>query len=263
VIQPKVQGTRFKDQGSEKAMSYEPRAVTSSAVVFALVCILCLSPITYHLSPSVAYAAEYSAIEAKIVQFVREVYNPDDDIKVQLNNMPNQLKEKVKVRNITFTKIPDVNGDGICMVEFDTGAGRSKNVQVPFRIFTKRKLFVLKEAGKKDTTLNKRDIFVKETYMNGRSAEYPASIEDVIGKVLKKDVPTNTIMTNQMLEEPVAVQRGEIVNIIAENKKLLIQSKGKMVDKGRVGDIVRVKNIASGREITGRVTAHNAVTVDF
>ena len=44
----------------------------------------------------------------------------------------------------------------------------------------------------------------------------------MIGKVLKKDVPTNTIMTNQMLEEPVAVQRGEIVNIVAENKKLLI-----------------------------------------
>ena len=35
-------------------------------------------------------------------------------------------------------------------LRFDAGAGRSKNVQVPFRIFTKRKLFVLKEAGKKD-----------------------------------------------------------------------------------------------------------------
>jgi flagella basal body P-ring formation protein FlgA len=99
--------------------------------------------------------------------------------------------------------------------------------------------------------------------MNGRGAEYPASIEDVIGKVLKKDVPMNTIVANQMLEEPVAVQRGEIVNVIAENKKLLIQSKGKMIDKGRVGDMVRVKNISSGREITGRVTANNAVTVDF
>ena len=36
-----------------------------------------------------------------------------------------------------------------------------------------------------------------------------------------------------------------------------------MIDKGRIGDMVRVKNISSGREITGRVTAHNAVTVDF
>ncbi|MBA4389342.1 MAG: flagella basal body P-ring formation protein FlgA [Syntrophus sp. (in: bacteria)] len=253
----KVQGTRYKVRESEKAIGYRPLVCT------LLVCILYLSPFTFHLSPSVAHAAEYSATEAKIIQFVKEVYNPGDDVQVRLNSMPNKLKEKVKVNNITFIKIPDVNGDGICTVELDTGAGRSKNVQVPFRIFTKRKLFVLKEAGKKDTILGKRDIFVKETYMNGRGAEYPVSIEDVIGKVLKRDVPTNTIMTNQMLEEPVVVQRGEVVNIIAENKRLLIQLKGKMVDKGRMGDMVRVKNISSGREITGRVTANNAVTVDF
>jgi flagella basal body P-ring formation protein FlgA len=246
----KVQGSRFKVQGSEKAIGL------SQAVCTLLVCI-------FYLLPSAAYAAVYSSTEAKIMQFVKEVYNSGDDMQIRLNNIPNQLKEKVKVRNITFTKIPDVNGDGICAVEFDTGAGRTKNAQVPFRIFTKRKLFVLKEAGKKDTILGKRDVFVKETYMNGRGAEYPASIEDVIGKVLKKDVPMNTIVANQMLEEPVAVQRGEIVNVIAENKKLLIQSKGKMIDKGRVGDMVRVKNISSGREITGRVTANNAVTVDF
>jgi flagella basal body P-ring formation protein FlgA len=258
-MRSKVQGSRFKVDGSNNAMSYELRAI----VYALLVCFFCLSPFTFHLSLAIAHAAAYSAAEAKIIQFVKEVYNPGDDVQVQLNSMPGYLKEKVRVKNITFAKIPDVNGDGICMVEFDTGTGRSKNVQVPFRIFTKRKLFVLKETGKKDTLLTRRDLFVKETYMNGRSTEYPASIEDVVGKILKRDVPVNAIVTNGMLEEPLTVQKGEIVTIIAENKKLLIQSKGKAVDKGRVGDMVRVKNISSGKEITGRVTASNAVMVDF
>ena len=118
-------------------------------------------------------------------------------------------------------------------------------------------------AGKKDEAIKKGDIFIKETYMNGKGDEYPASLEDLTGKVLKRDVPANTIITYQMLEEPVAVQRGEIVNIVAENKKLLVLVKGKMIDKGRIGDTVRVKNISSGKEIVGRVTAHNAVSIDF
>ena len=165
-------------------------------------CIFCLSPITYHLSPAVAHAAEYSAIEAKIISFIKEIYNDSDDIQVRLNTIPNQLKEKVKVKNITFTKVPDANGDGICTVEIDTSAGRSKNVQVPFRVFVKRKLFVLKIAGKKDEAIKKGDIFIKETYMNGKGDEYPASIEDLTGKILKRDVPANTILPIRCWRSP-------------------------------------------------------------
>jgi flagella basal body P-ring formation protein FlgA len=39
--------------------------------------------------------------------------------------------------------------------------------------------------------------------------------------------------------------------------------KGKTIDKGKIGDTVRVKNISSGKEILGRVAAHNTVAIDF
>jgi flagella basal body P-ring formation protein FlgA len=265
----KVQGRKNKDLitinrgcGLSNALSYELKAI-KCVVVLALACIFCLTPITYHLAPSVAHAAEYSANEARIIRFIKEIYNDSDNVQVHLNTIPNQLKEKIKVKNITFMKVPDTNGDGICTVEIDTSVGRSKNVQVPFRVFVKRKLFVLKTAGKKDETIIKGDIFIKETYMNGKGEEYPASVEDLMGKILKRDVPANTILTYQMLEEPIAVQRGEVVNIVAENKKLLVLVKGKTVDRGRIGDTVRVRNISSGKEIVGRVTAHNTVAIDF
>lgn len=255
----RCQGSGVRGQESKKSMSSEQKILT----IFFLVFVLCL-PSSISLLPSVVCrASEYSVAEVKIINFIKEIYNESDDIQVRLNTMPNQLKEKVKVKNITFAKVPDANGDGICAVVIDTRAGRSKNVQVPFRVFVKKKLFVLKIAGKKDEAINKGDILIKETYMNGKEVEYPASLEDLAGKILKRDVPANTIITYQMLTEPVAVQRGEIVNIVAENKKLLLLLKGKMIDKGRIGDMVRVKNISSGKEIVGRVTAHNVVSIDF
>jgi flagella basal body P-ring formation protein FlgA len=252
------QGSGIRDQGSNRAMSSERKILT---IVF-LAFVLCLPSSIFHL-PSVSYASEYSATEAKITNFIKAIYNDSDNIQVRLNTLPNQLKEKAKVKNITFMKVPDTNGDGICTLEIDTGVGRNKNVQVPFRVFVKRKLFVLKTAGKKDEAIKKGDVIIKETYMNGKGDEYPTSLEDLAGKTLKRDVPANTIVTYQMLERPVAVQRGEVVNMVAENKKLIVLVKGMTIDKGRIGDTVRVKNISSGKEIVGRVTAHNTVTIDF
>jgi flagella basal body P-ring formation protein FlgA len=246
-------------QESKKAMSSGRKILT----VFILAIIFYLPSSIFHLPSVVCRAAEYSATETKIIRFIREVYNDSDDIQVRLNAMPNQWKENVKLKNITFMRVPDANGDGICAVEIDTRAGRSKNVQVPFRVFVKRKLFVLKIAGKKDEAVRKGDVLIKETYMNGKGDEYPVSVEDLAGKVLKRDVPANTIITYQMLVDPVTVKRGDIVNIIVENKKLLVSAKGKTIDKGGIGDTVRVKNISSGKEIIGRVVAHNTIAVDF
>jgi flagella basal body P-ring formation protein FlgA len=262
VIRYKVQGTRCQVREYKRARNYKLRA-KSIRVVCTLVCFIYLLPSTFYLLPSLASASEYSAIEAKIIRFIQDVYNNSDDIQVRLNTIPSQLKENAKVKNITFMKVPDASGDGICAVEIDTRSGRSMNVQVPFRVFAKKKLLVLKMAGKKDEAIRKGDIFIKETYMKGKGNEYPTSLEDLTGKVLKRDVPANTIIAYQMLEDSVAVQRGEVVNIVAENTKLLVLTKGKTIDKGRVGDAVRVKNISSGKEIVGRVTAHNTVAIDF
>jgi flagellar basal body P-ring formation protein FlgA len=259
----KVQGIRFKDQGFKKTMGCIQKVRVSIAVTCILICMFCLSPSTFHLSPAACYAVEYSMTEAKIVHFIKEIYNDSDDIQVRLNTIPNQLKENVRVKNMNFKKVPDANGDGICMVEIIAGAGRNKNIQVPFRVFTKRKLFVLTINGKKDQVIRKGDLSIRETYMNGKGYEYPSSVEDLTGKVLKRDIPASTVITYQMVEDSIAVQRGDIVDIIAESKKILVSAKGKIIDKGRMGDTVRVKNISSGKEILGRVVAHNTVAVDF
>lgn len=209
------------------------------------------------------YADEYSYTGEKIIAFVKNFYGPESDIKVKLNSIPSQLREGVKVKNVAFAKVPDINGDGVCAVEVDRGKGRYSTVQVPFRVFTKRHLFVLKESTRKGDVLRKGDVYVKETYMNGKSIGHPASIDDVIGRVLKKDLAANTIITYQMLDDSVAFERGDIVNIVAENKNLLVQSKGKAMEKGRLGDIVRVKNMSSGKEIEAKVSGQNTVTVVF
>lgn len=209
------------------------------------------------------HAAGESTAEARIVRFVKDIYPGGDAVRVRLTTVPAQLRGKVKIVNMSFLRIPDVSGDGICIVEIETSPARLRTVQVPFKVFTKRELYVLKQAGQKGDTIGPKDVVVRETYMNGKGPGYPASMEEIVGKVLKRDVPASTMITSQLLEDRIVVKRGDIVTITAESNRLIVRSKGRTVDKGRVGDMIRVKNITSGKEVMARIMNDNSVKVEF
>lgn len=208
-------------------------------------------------------AQDRSVIEARLTRFIKQIYNEDDDVRIKFNPITISQNGKTKIGNISFLEMPDATGAGICSLELEQGNGRTRNVHVPFRVFTKREIFMMRNPGKRGDIINKTDITVKEVYLSGRKNEYPATIEDVVGRVLKRDIAANTVVTKKVLEDQIALHRGDQVNIIAENKRLLVRTKGKAIDKGRIGDTVRVKNVASGKELVGRVTGSNTVVVQF
>ena len=210
-----------------------------------------------------AHGSRQPSVEAKITGFVREIYPERDEVRVRVNSMPAGLRGDVKVKNISFVKVPDANGDGICAVEIETAPGRVRTFQTPFRVFLKRHLFLTRQAGQRGDVIGADDLYVRETYTHGKSTDHPPTIEDVLGKTLKRDVPANTVITTQLLEERVMIRPGEIVNVIAENTKILVRTRARAVERGRLGDTMRVRNIASGKELTGTVVGNNTVKVEF
>ncbi len=202
-------------------------------------------------------------VETSLIKAIKEICYEGDDVYVKFINLPVQLKEHLKVKNINFLKIPDAAGDGLCSVEIEERSGRDKAIQVAFKVSAKRKLFILKEDMKKGDSVRAADIVVKEAFLNNGVSGYPKSIEDVDGKRLKKDLKAGTSLTTTVLEEPVLVQRGDVVNLVVENRKLTVQTQGRALDRGRLGDTVRVKNISSGKEVVGKLTTSNTVTISF
>ena len=212
--------------------------------------------------PVLASANEQSPLEKRLTRFIEAFYGEESAIQVRFHNIPESMNAWTKVKNINFARVPDAQGDGICLVELDAKGARERSAYVPFKVFKKKRLFVLKAAGKTGDAITDADVIEKETYLTGATA-YPPSKADVIGKRLKKDTPAGTVLTPQVLEDRVLVQRGEIVSIVAENRRLVIQSNGKALDRGRMGETIRVKNLSSGKEVHGKVTGSSAVSVEF
>ncbi len=223
-------------------------------LLIATCCLLC---------PDFALALDRSVVEARLTRFVKQLYGENDDVRIRFNPVTISQNEKTKIKNISFVEMPDANGAGICSLELEQNGGRTRSVQVPFKVFAKRKIFMMRNPGKQGDIIRKADISLKEIHLTGRNSEYPAAAEDIIGKILKRDIAANTVITRQILEDHIALQRGDSVNIVLEGNGLLVRTKGKAVDKGRIGDTVRVRNITSGREVIGKVVSSSAVVVQF
>ncbi len=220
-------------------------------VLLSLVVLLMVSPLT----------GWTSTVERDITDFIKRVY-PKEDVQISINQLPQHVKEANRLRTVSFAKVPDAAGDGVCVVGIEGKNGSNSNAFVPFKVFVKKRLYVLNRDVKKGETIGRSDVTERETYLQGSGAAYPSASEEVFGSVAKKEMSAGEVIAKQYLEAQMAVAKGDFVNVTAENKRLVVQAKGMALEKGRLGDMVRVRS-ASGREVVGRVTGNSTVSVQF
>lgn len=83
---------------------------------------------------------------------------------------------------------------------------------------------------------------------------------DVSGKQARRHLAEGEVVLASQLDEPVAVERGSKVQIVARRGAVEITSVGEALAAGRVGGQVRVRNRASGRIVHGWVTGPGQVS---
>ncbi len=87
--------------------------------------------------------------------------------------------------------------------------------------------------------------------------------EAAIGLRLKNSVQAGEPLSAAMVEAPPLVRRGSLVTIVAEGDRISISVPGELRGSGAKGEVVRVKNLMSRREIMAQVVDENTVRVTF
>lgn len=208
-----------------------------------------------------ALAEGGKTVEGDVTDFVKGMYR-DEEVRVVLGTIPLRVKEQTKVTSMSFKKVPDANGDGVCLVVLQGKNGLESSAYVPFKVLVKKKLYTVNRNIEKGDVLQSRDLSEKQTFLTGSSSLYPDRIEEVAGRTAKKDIPSGEVVTKQVLEDRVIVSKGETVSLTAENRTILVQAKGTAMEKGKIGDTIRVKGV-SGKEVIGRVVGSGTVAVEF
>lgn len=87
--------------------------------------------------------------------------------------------------------------------------------------------------------------------------------DKVIGKRLKRSVNINQVITEFDLDLPILVERRQMVTMILQKGSLQISTKGLASQKGKMGDVIMVKNMNSKRQIPCRVVGPGLTVVEF
>jgi len=66
-----------------------------------------------------------------------------------------------------------------------------------------------------------------------------------------------------MVEPAPLVRRGDLVLLVAEGRGVRAMSPGEAREEGRAGQVIRVRNLSSGRDVRGQVEAEGRVRVHF
>jgi len=85
--------------------------------------------------------------------------------------------------------------------------------------------------------------------------------EDVIGLTPRRITYAGKPILTKELQRPQIVTRGETVTIFFKEGPLVLTAKGKSLQNGAKGDLVRITNLKSSKQIDAVVTAQNEVIV--
>ena len=79
--------------------------------------------------------------------------------------------------------------------------------------------------------------------------------------VPRRPLPAGVALTENDLDKPLDVERGDTVQVIAEEGHARIETQGVAEDGGRSGAVVTVRNLTSGKKFRARVEEKDKVLV--
>lgn len=86
-------------------------------------------------------------------------------------------------------------------------------------------------------------------------------IEEVSGLQAKRSLPPGTVLSPDMLEQPILIKRGEKVAIRLSRPGIQVEMDGQAMAQGRAGQRIRVRNLQSKKIISAVVIARGLVQV--
>ena len=113
-----------------------------------------------------------------------------------------------------------------------------------------------REIGPSDVTVERRDLA-------GVPRDACRSVDEVVGKRTRTAVGAGETLARSRIEAPPLVRRGDRVTVTVENDRLRVTTMGEVLENGRAGDRIRVRNLRSRKELYGEVVDQRTVRVVY
>jgi flagella basal body P-ring formation protein FlgA len=133
---------------------------------------------------------------------------------------------------------------------------------VPVRVVEQVSVLVLRRNVQAGEVLTEADLEARQQSAAALPFDYLSKPEQAIGQSVRRSQPAGSVLLSATLEQPVGVERGALVTLVAANGSVTVKAAGVALEPARLKDHVRVRS-ASGRIVEGLVEAPGRVRVGF
>ncbi len=132
---------------------------------------------------------------------------------------------------------------------------------VPVSVKVMAEIVVAKRGMARGTILGPDDITMERRDIARLHRGFLEDTQAAVGKKLRQRVRRNQVLTPYQLDVPLTVKRNTRVLIQASNTTVQVRMMGKALQNGSLGQIIRVRNESSNKEIDAKVIAPGIVEV--
>ena len=116
---------------------------------------------------------------------------------------------------------------------------------------------------KRGEVIEKDDIYLAKKNISRLSPKVLTHMDKAEGLRAKHNIKADICLKEWMLEKTPVVKKGDIITIFAESGVLKVTVPGKVLMKGCPGDLIRVQNLMSKKDIYAKVVNSSTVMVEF
>ena len=111
-----------------------------------------------------------------------------------------------------------------------------------------------------ETPVTESDFRMEEVPVDGRT-EYVKDVQEIVGLVPHRIIRAGSPVSINFFRQPVAIASGQPVKIIVRYKGIEATAKGIALTRGRIGEVIKVKNEASQKIVSAKVIDAGTVEV--
>ena len=189
---------------------------------------------------------------------------PEEDIEVvrlSAEPVPLEVPEGV-VEKIRLTDLPRP-GSNTVLVDYLKDGRLVARVRILGYVEVRVPVVVLRHPVPRGAILSTADLAVEKRPLTRLPQDVLSSPEEAVGKRVRYGLPAGRPLRASQIEVPPVIRRNQIVKIVARSRFLTVIAKGQARQDGRPGEIIRVRNLSSKREIYARVVSPEIVEVTF
>lgn len=224
--------------------------------IYILLPIMLLTVWTYTYAGEVTSVAEISDVAEKKAS--EALLQPGIDLRVSAKldervTMPvcdQELDSKVHSRSANAISV---------MVH--CSAPQPWTLYVPVKAERSAEVLVLASSLGVGTLLTEEHITFKKRDLGSLAYGYLTHPDEVIGKHLKRPLQAGWALSNQDIQSPHLIKRGDTVTLIAKAGPVEVRAVGKALSNAGADERIRVENFSTRRVVDGTVTLSGLVEV--